>query len=156
MNNNIIYGLILFAVIYFISKKKKKLTPEEIAAIEAEQIKQEEDRKKSEAIKEEETKKIEAIKEEERKERLRIRAEEDAKLLNDMHNSTHRVYFSYSLVNEDSPIYLVHPNTNSIIDLSETTLKKLYADGWRLQDIDKTGKSAQLEDFNFIIRLSKN
>ena len=73
-----------------------------------------------------------------------------------MHNSTHRVYFSYSLVNEDSPIYLVHPNTNSIIDLSETTLKKLYADGWRLQDIDKTGKSAQLEDFNFIIRLSKN
>ena len=73
-----------------------------------------------------------------------------------MLTSTHRVYFSYSLVNEDSPIYLVHPNTNSIMDSSETSLKKLYVDGWRLLDIDKTGKSAQLEDFNFIVRLSKN
>ena len=96
------------------------------------------------------------IQEEKRKERARIKAEEEAKILNEMLTSTHRVYFSYSLVNEDSPIYLVHPNTNSIMDSSETSLKKLYVDGWRLLDIDKTGKSAQLEDFNFIVRLSKN
>lgn len=145
MNNNIIYGLIFFTVFYLILKKKKRLTPEEIAAIEAEEIKKEEERKKAEAIKEEV-----------RKERARVIAEEEAKMLNEMLTSTHRVYFSYSLVNEDSPIYLVHPNTNSIIDRSQTSLKKLYVDGWRLLDIDKTGKSAQLEDMNFIVRLSKN
>ena len=145
MNNNIIYGLIFFAILYYFSKKKKKLTPEEIAAIEAERLEKEEERKKAEAIQEEK-----------RKERARIKAEEEAKILNEMLTSTHRVYFSYSLVNEDSPIYLVHPNTNSIMDSSETSLKKLYIDGWRLLDIDKTGKSAQLEDFNFIVRLSKN
>jgi len=145
MNNNIIYGLIFFAILYYFSKKKKKLTPEEIAAIEAERLEKAEERKKAEAIQEEK-----------RKERARIKAEEEAKILNEMLTSTHRVYFSYSLVNEDSPIYLVHPNTNSIMDSSETSLKKLYVDGWRLLDIDKTGKSAQLEDFNFIVRLSKN
>jgi hypothetical protein len=37
----------------------------------------------------------------------------------------------------------------------KTTLKDLYQKGWVLTDIDKTGKSAQLEDFNFIVRLSK-
>ena len=156
MNNNIIYGLIFLAILYYFSKKKKKLTPEEIAAIEAERLEKEEERQKAEAIKAEERKKAEAIQEEKRKERARIKAEQEAKILNEMLTSTHRVYFSYSLVNEDSPIYLVHPNTNSIMDSSETSLKKLYVDGWRLLDIDKTGKSAQLEDFNFIVRLSKN
>jgi hypothetical protein len=156
MNNNIIYGLIFFAILYYFLKKKKKLTPEEIAAIEVERLEKEEERKKAEAIKEEERKKAEAIQEEKRKERARIKAEEEAKILNEMLTSTHRVYFSYSLVNEDSHIYLVHPNTNIVIDSSETSLKKLYVDGWRLLDIDKTGKSAQLEDFNFIVRLSKN
>ena len=144
MSNNIVYGLIIFVALYLYSKKKKKLTPEEIAAIETENIKKEEERKKAEAIKEEE-----------RKERARVRAEQEAKILNQMLASTHRVYFSYSLVNEDSPIYLIHPKTNSVIDSSETSLKALYSEGWRLLDIDKTGKSAQLEDFNFVVRLSK-
>ena len=63
MSNNIVFGLIFFGALYLYSKKKKKLTPEEIAAIEAENIKKEEERKKAEAIKEEE-----------RKERARVRA----------------------------------------------------------------------------------
>lgn len=144
MNSYIIYGFIILAILYSISKKKKKLTPEEIAEIEADRIKKEEERKK--AI---------AIQEEKRKERERIKAEEEVRILNEMLTSTHRVYFSYSLVNEDSPIYLIHPNTNRTIESSQTSLKRMYTEGWRLLDIDKTGKSAQLEDFNFIVRLSK-
>ena len=53
----------------YFSKKKKKLTPEEIAAIEAERLEKEEERKKAEAIKAEERKKAEAIQEEKRKEK---------------------------------------------------------------------------------------
>ena len=74
----------------------------------------------------------------------------------DLEKSTHRVYFSHSLVNENSPIYLINPTSNDVLLSSETTLKNLYGQGWRLLDLDKTGKSAQLEDFNFVLRLEKN
>jgi hypothetical protein len=53
-------------------------------------------------------------------------------------------------------MYLIHPSSNMVMQASETTLKQLYAEGWKLLDVDKTGKSAQLNDFNFVLRLSKN
>jgi Skp family chaperone for outer membrane proteins len=163
MTKYIIYGLIIYAVVYFYSKNKKKLTPEEIAAQEAEKARlaQEqlllEQKKESERL-EVERKRMEEEKKREAKEieNERLRMEEEQKLLNEMLHSTQRVYFSYALVNESSPMYLIHPSSNMVMQASETTLKQLYAEGWKLLDVDKTGKSAQLNDFNFVLRLSKN
>lgn len=141
----IIYGLIIGGVIAYYSKKNKKLSPEEIAAKEAE-------------IKENEAKRI-ALEEKRKAERIelqRIQKLEEEKLLKELLNSSERVYFSYSLVNETSSLFLINPSTNNLIEASETSLKNLYADNWKLKDIDKTGKSAQLEDFNFVVRVSKS
>ena len=73
-----------------------------------------------------------------------------SKILND---EKEILFFSYALVNEESPLYLM--NRFGVDKDKKTTLKDLYQKGWVLTDIDKTGKSAQLEDFNFIVRLSK-
>lgn len=145
MTEYIIYGLIIVGVIAYYSKKNKKLSPEEIAAREAE-------------IKENEAKRI-ALEEKRKAERIelqRIQKLEEEKLLKELLNSSERVYFSYSLVNETSSLFLINPSSNKLIEASETSLKNLYSDNWKLKDIDKTGKSAQLEDFNFVVRVSKS
>lgn len=64
------------------------------------------------------------------------------------------LFFSYSFVNESSPMYLM--KGDQVIESSKTDLKTMYKDGWRISDLDKTGKSAQFEDFNFVIRMQKN
>ena len=66
-----------------------------------------------------------------------------------------RTYFSYSLVNETSKLYLMNPATNEVVAESETNLAELYEQGWCIADIDKTGKSAQLESFNMVVRLRR-
>jgi len=139
----IIYGIV-FYIAYVLFIKKKKLTPEQIAE-------QEENNRK---IKEEQERQAE-IEKEKRKVQERKRKEAEQQLLTELENSTYRLYFSHSLVNEDSSVYLINPRTNNIVESSETSLKKLYQSGWRLVDVDKTGKSAQLSDFNFVVRLEK-
>jgi hypothetical protein len=61
--------------------------------------------------------------------------------------------FSYSLVNESSPIYQM--KGTRVIESSKTDLKTMYKSGWRISDLDKTGKSAQFDSFNFVIRMQK-
>jgi uncharacterized membrane protein len=145
MTSYIIYGIVIWGVIYYLRKKSPKLTPEQIAAQEAENLRLAE-----------ESRLLEEKRQAERLERERIQKEKEEKLLNEMMNSSHRVYFSYSFVNEASAIYLVNPYSNDIIESSQTSLKQLYSEGWKLRDLDKTGKSAQLEDFNFVLRLSRD
>lgn len=139
----IIYGTI-FYLAYAFFFKKKKLTPEQIA----------EQEEKNRVLKEEQERQAQ-IEREKRKEQENKRKEAERKLIAELENSRYRLYFSYSLVNEDSPLYLINPQTNQIIEQSEKSLKELYANGWRLVDADKTGKSAQLSDFNFVLRLEK-
>ena len=139
----IIYGIVIY-VAYILFFKKKKPTPEQIA----------EQEEKNRKLKEEQERQAE-IEKEKRKEQERKRKEAEQQLLAELENSKYRLYFSYSLVSEDSSIYLINPLTNNIVESSETSLKKLYQTGWRLVDVDKTGKSAQLSDFNFVLRLEK-
>lgn len=139
----IIYGIV-FYIAYILFIKKKKLTPEQIAE-------QEENNRK---ILEEQDRQAE-IEKEKRKVQERKRKEAEQQLLTELENSKYRLYFSHSLVNEDSSVYLINPRTNNIVESSETSLKKLYQSGWQLVDVDKTGKSAQLSDFNFVVRLEK-
>jgi|TARA_Y100000310_G_scaffold275706_1_gene292389 hypothetical protein len=63
------------------------------------------------------------------------------------------ILFSYSLVNESSPIYQM--KGSRVIESSKTDLKTMYNNGWRISDLDKTGKSAQLDAFNFVIRMER-
>jgi hypothetical protein len=140
----IVWGVILYFVYKQFFAKKKKLTPEELAAQEAERIKRLEEKKRQD-----EQRKAAQIEHE------RIRTEAEQKLLNELLNSSHRLYFSTSLVNENSSLYLINPQNNEPLVSSKTTLQQLYAQGWRLHDIDKTGKSAQFDGFNFVVRLSR-
>ena len=67
---------------------------------------------------------------------------------------TELIFFSYSLYNENSSLYLIDDSGKVNTD-QETSLKKLYQKNWVISDIDKTGKSAQIEDFNFLIRVAR-
>jgi hypothetical protein len=89
-------------------------------------------------------------KKEEEQQRRKDEMQKFSKILDD---EKEILFFSYALVNEESPLYLM--NRFGVDKDKKTTLKDLYQKGWVLTDIDKTGKSAQLEDFNFIVRLSK-
>ena len=72
-------------------------------------------------------------------------------------NQSSLLFFSSSLVSENSPLFLIREdyNDSEIIQSSKTNLKTLYSQGWKLSDIDKTGKSAQLDSINCVIRVSK-
>jgi len=146
----IIYGIVIY-VAYILFFKKKKPTPEQIAEQEEKNRKLKEEQERQAEIEKEKRKEQER----KRKEQERKRKEAEQQLLAELENSKYRLYFSYSLVSEDSSIYLINPLTNNIVESSETSLKKLYQTGWRLVDVDKTGKSAQLSDFNFVLRLEK-
>ena len=137
--DNIWGYLIGGAIIYyfFFRKKKKKLTPEQIA-----------EQKKKEA-------ELRAIREKEEKERIKRLKESEKKIITELNKSTERVYFSYSFVSEKSKLMLINPSNNRFIESASTTAEKLYSEGFRIVDIDKTGKSAQLDAFNFVVRFSK-
>ena len=86
---------------------------------------------------------------------VKIKKEKEKKILVELTNSDERVYFSYSFVSVKSDLYLINSLNNEIIESSKTCAEELYSQGYKIVDIDKTGKSAQLEAFNFVIRFSK-
>lgn len=109
--------------------------------------------------KEELRKEREAQQEKERQERIAREAElmKARKAVTDsIEQSNHRVYFSYSLVNEESEIYPIDGTANDVIVEGKTNLKELYAQGFRLTKAEKTGASAQLDAFNFLLHLERD
>ncbi|MBT6711503.1 MAG: hypothetical protein HOB22_07295 [Candidatus Marinimicrobia bacterium] len=90
---------------------------------------------------------------EKKEEEQQRRKDEMQKFSNILDNENELLLFSYALVNENSPLYTA--NRFGVDQSHRTTLKELYNKGWTITDIDKTGQSAQLEDFNFIVRVSK-
>jgi len=141
---NIIIYIGVGILVYFLIKRQNKLTPEEIAA----QKKREEEEAEMRKVQAEKQKKKE-------QERIKKQKEKEKKLLSDLLNSNERVYFSYSFVSKTSDLFLIDSSTNNILKFSKTNAEKLYEEGFKIVDIDKTGSSAQLEDFNFVIRFSK-
>jgi|ETN02SMinimDraft_4_1059925.scaffolds.fasta_scaffold46221_2 hypothetical protein len=129
--------------------------PELFGAEWAEVAKNIKEKKKVKEL-EKKRKKEERIKAKEEKNR-KIQQEKKKKeeeFFNLFETETELIFFSYNLYNENSPLYLVNTN-GTVKDEHETSLKKLYQKKWVITDIDKTGKSAQLEDFNFLIRVAK-
>ena len=105
---------------------------------------------------------INAIIKKEAEEKAKKEAEEKAKkeaeekqLLDNLKDPNSRTYFCYSLLNTESKIFLINPENNDILKSSETNLSALYSEGWKVVDVDKTGKSAQFSSFNTVIRLEK-
>lgn len=145
------WGLIGYALYWayqkiqpmFLSEEEKQLRAE-AAAKEAEEARKREAEQRAAA-------------EKARKEQLARQREAAKERIAALTSCEHsRTYFSYSLVNETSPMYLVDPSTNDVIRESETNLAEMYKKGWRLADMDKTGKSAQLESFNMVVRLHRS
>ena len=83
------------------------------------------------------------------------KAKAEQEIIQKLISANNRTYFCYSLVNTESLLYLINPETNSILESSETDLSRLYKEGWRLIDVDKTGRNAQLDAFNAVVRLEK-
>ena len=109
----------------------------------------------SKAISEKKEAEAKAIREKKEKERLKLLKEKEKKINAELLKSNERVYFSHSFVSEKSKLYLINSPSNQIIESSSTNALKLYSEGFRIIDIDKTGQSAQLDSFNFVIRFSK-
>jgi len=127
-------------------KKKNEVVQKQRADAEREKNRKEQLKKQKELEKINKEKEERRLKELEKRNKLKI-----ASLL----NSSTRVYFSYSFVSEDSDIYMIDSDNNRILEESKTTANKLYSEGFIIEDIDKTGQSAQLDSFNFVIRFSK-
>ena len=127
-------------------KKKNEVVQKQRADAEREKNRKEQLKKQKELEKINKEKEERRLKELEKRNKLKI-----ASLL----NSSTRVYFSYSFVSEDSYIYMIDSDNNRILEESKTTANKLYSEGFIIEDIDKTGQSAQLDSFNFVIRFSK-
>lgn len=70
-----------------------------------------------------------------------------------------RVYFCSTLVNEDSTLCLVEGD-GQLASAQEsegaTTLRALYKEGWHLSHVEKTGASAQLAAFNFLLTVKRS
>ena len=128
---NVIWLVIIGYGIYYFIKKNKKETPEEI---EAQRLLQEE-------------------RESNERGRLIELQKERESFIKSLEDKNELFYFSYSFVSENSPLYLIHGVNNDVISESKTTLKELYAKGFCLFQADKTGKSAQMNDFNFLIHV---
>ena len=127
-------------------RKKNEVVQKQRAVAEREKNRKEQLKKQKELEKINKEKEERRLKELEKRNKLKI-----ASLL----NSSTRVYFSYSFVSEDSDIYMIDSDNNRILEESKTTANKLYSEGFIIEDIDKTGQSAQLDSFNFVIRFSK-
>lgn len=109
--------------------------------------------------KEELRKEQEAQIEKERQERNKREAElKKARqaMLDIIEQSNYRVYFSHSLANEDSEIHPIDCSTNDVIVEGKTNLKELYDQGFRLTKAEKTGSSAQLDAFNFLLHVERD
>lgn len=133
--------LLIIAAVYFLYRRYKKANPP---------LTQEQ--------KEELRKKQEAQHEKERQERKKREAElkkASQAILDTIEQSNYRVYFSHSLINEESEIHPIDGSTNVVIIEGKTNLKKLYAQGFRLIKAEKTGASAQLDAFNFLLHLER-
>ena len=130
----------------------KEITLEQAKKIQ-DDIKKEQQRKaKSKAARDAKAK---AEREAKEKDELEAKVNAEKELIEKLSSANHRTYFCYSLVNTTSVLYLIDPANNSIIESSGTDLSSLYKDDWRLIDVDKTGKNAQLDSFNSIVRLKK-
>ena len=127
-------------------KKKNEVVQKERAEAEREKNRKEQLKKQKELEKINKEKEERRLKELEERNRLKIKS---------LLNSSSRIYFSSSFVSEDSDIYMIDSDNNRILEESKTTANKLYSEGFIIEDIDKTGKSAQLDSFNFVIRFSK-
>lgn len=155
----IIYGFISYFVYKYI--KSNRLSPEqkELLRIANENqindIKIREQFLNTEITLEEaiefQKKKIKSAEDIKRKRREAL-AKSEAELIAKLSSHNNRIYFCYSLVNNNSPLYLINPETNKVLDSSATDLCNLYNEGWRLMDVDKTGKNAQLDSLNAILR----
>jgi len=150
----IIIAFIGFYYIFF-RKNKKNISPEESLRLAQE---------KEMHNKELEIERVKRLEEENKQKEQQERAlelqrkkqlEEENEKISNLLNSNIRVYFSYSFVNENSELFLIDPENNSVIQSSVTTPHKLYHEGYRLKDVDKTGQSAQLDSFNFNLRFQK-
>ena len=160
--NWIIYGVLGYLVYYYI--KKNRLSPEQkelLRLANDNQINDEEIRQQflNKDITLEDAIAFQVEQEKEKAEKAEkerdavAKAEEE--LIAKLSSPNNRIYFCYSLVNTKSPLYLINPATNSILNSSATDLSDLYNEGWKLCDIDKTGQSAQLNDFNSVLQFRK-
>ena len=158
----IIYGVIGYFVYKYI--KKNRLSPKQKEFLRIANENQINDVKIREQFLNTEITLVEAIefqkkktKAEEANERKRREAlaKAEAELIAKLSSHNNRIYFCYSLVNNNSPLYLINPETNEVLDSSATDLSNLYNEGWKLMDIDKTGKNAQLDSLNTILRFEK-
>ena len=138
------YILIIGVVAFLFFKKKKKLTPEQIEAQKKKALEEkviQEKRAKEQLIKDQQ--------------RVKLKKEKEKKNLSDLLDSNERIYFSYSFVSNKSDLFLIDSTNNNILENSLTCAEKLYSQGFKIVDIDKTSQSAQLESFNFVIRFSR-
>ena len=67
------------------------------------------------------------------------------------------IFFAYSFTNNTSPIYKINGqgNSASVDQSSETNVKSMYDNGWKLAHAIKTSQSAQFESFNFLLIFEK-
>jgi|TARA_B100000530_G_C15862217_1_gene449800 hypothetical protein len=163
--------IIISIIIYVIYRYSKRLTPEQKELLQAAEREKVTNQSIIERLLKKEITLDQAIIEQEKiEEKERIAAEEKAKriaeekakriaeekaLLDKLSSKNRRIYFSYSLVNTESELYLINPTNNTMLESSKTNLNELYKDGWQIKDIDKTGKSAQFDSFNMLVRLEK-
>lgn len=133
--------IIILVAIYIYRQYKKanpSLTPEEKLRLKVEQEAQSEKERQERKKRESELKKARKA------------------MLESFEQSNYRVYFCYSLVNEESEIHPIDESTNDVIVDGKTNLKELYAQGFRLTTAEKTGASAQLDAFNFLLHLERD
>jgi len=131
---------------------KKEITLEEAIQSQKEKTK---DAKRKEKAKAEREAKAKAEREAKAKAEREAKAKAEREIIETLTSANNRTYFCSSLVNTESVLYLINPETNNILESSGTNLSSLYKEGWRLIDVDKTGRSAQLEAFNTVARLER-
>tara|TARA_B110000285_G_C14904521_1_gene504887 strand:- start:78 stop:572 length:495 start_codon:yes stop_codon:yes gene_type:complete len=133
--------IILVLAIYFYRRYKKqnpKITPE-----------QKEELRKEEAARQ----KRDIQDKKEREDKAKVKRE---LVLKTLENSNSRVYFSQSFLNEMSELFPLDASTNSVIPEGKTNLQSLYSSGFRLIKAEKTGASAQLDAFNFLLQVERD
>ena len=131
----------------------QEITLEKAKQIQDEIIKENQKKAKAKADREAKAK---ADREAKAKADREAKAKAERELIEKLSSSNNRTYFCYSIVNTESLLYLINPENNRIIESSRTDLSTLYKEGWRLIDLDKTGRNAQLDGFNAVLRLERN
>ena len=132
---------------------KKEITLEQAKKSQEEKIKEVKRKAKAKAEREA---KLKAEREAKAKAEREAKAKAERAIIEKLTSANNRTYFCSSLVNTESSLYLINPETNNLLESSKTDLSTLYKEGWRLIDVDKTGRSAQLEAFNTVVRLERS